>query len=62
MTKNIGPVEKIVRVIIAVVLFSLFFLLDGNNKYFALLGIVPLGTALLGYCPLYSLLGIKKKK
>jgi hypothetical protein len=51
-----------VRLIIAVALFSLFFLLDGNNKYFALLGIVPLVTALLNYCPLYSLLGIKKKK
>jgi hypothetical protein len=35
------------------------FVLDGGLRWLGLLGLVPLSTALLGYCPAYTLLGIR---
>lgn len=60
--KNIGKTDKIIRVILALILFSLFFVLQGNLKYIALIGFVPLITAIVGICPLYLLLGINTNK
>ena len=51
--KNVGKIDRIVRVVIALVLFSLFFVLEGNLKWLGLIGLVPLGTAVVGVCPLY---------
>ncbi len=39
------------------VVLSLFFLLQGDARWLGLVGVVPLATGLVGYCPLYSLLG-----
>lgn len=58
MTTNVGSIDKAVRVVIGLGLLSLFFLLEGAARWWGLVGIVPLGTALLGYCPLYGLLGL----
>lgn len=60
--KNVGTVDRVVRIILAIVLFSLFFLLPGNLKWFGLLGLIPLITALVGVCPLYSVLHISTNK
>lgn len=51
--KNVGKVDRIIRAVIALALFSLFFLLEGNLKWLGLIGLVPLGTAVIGFCPLY---------
>ncbi len=41
------------------VLLALFFLYpDASWRYFALIGIVPIVTGLVGWCPLYSMLGM----
>ncbi len=58
MKLNVGSADKVVRYILALVLFSLYFVLEGNMRYLALIGIVPLVTALMSWCPLYSLFGI----
>jgi hypothetical protein len=58
MKTNVGGIDKAVRLLLAVGLFSLFFLLEGNLRWLGLIGLVPLGTALMGSCPLYSMLGI----
>lgn len=60
--KNVGSIDKIIRVIIGLGLLSLFFILEGNMRYLGLIGLVPLITALIGYCPLYSVFGIKTCK
>lgn len=51
--KNVGSVDRVVRIIIALALFSLFFLLKGGYRWLGLVGLIPLGTALVGVCPLY---------
>ncbi|MEC1769636.1 YgaP family membrane protein [Schinkia azotoformans] len=62
MKINIGKSDRIIRIIFALVLFSLFFFLEGNLKYLALIGIIPLVTAFIKFCPLYTLFGISTCK
>jgi len=38
-------------------LLSLFMILEGNARWFGLIGVVMLLTGLVNFCPLYTLLG-----
>ncbi|RMF64246.1 MAG: DUF2892 domain-containing protein [Calditrichaeota bacterium] len=58
MQANVGSADRVIRIIIALVLFSLYFLLDGGLRYLSVIGFIPLITSLVSWCPLYSLLGI----
>lgn len=60
--KNIGNVDRIIRVIIGLGLLSLLLVLNGNVRFLGLLGLIPIITALIGFCPLYTLFGIKTSK
>lgn len=57
---NIGGLDRIVRVVIGVALLVWFFVDNGSGfwHYAKLIGIVPLLTAAMGSCPLYSVLGL----
>ena len=57
MKPNVGMVDKVARILVGLALLGLMFVLEGNFRWLGLIGIVPLATALIGYCPLYSLLG-----
>ena len=59
MTMNIGMIDRAVRVVIGVALlwYALFAAQSGFN-WIGWIGVVPLLTALAGYCPLYSLIGV----
>jgi hypothetical protein len=58
MTRNIGRLDRVIRFILGVGLLGLYGALQPPGRYLVLLGLIPLGTALTGNCPLYSLLGI----
>jgi hypothetical protein len=58
MSTNVGGVDRVLRVVIGLALLSLYFILEGNAKYWGLVGLVPLLTAAVGSCPLYNLLGV----
>lgn len=60
--KNIGNIDRVIRILIAVALFSLMIFLHGNLKWLGLLGLIPLFTAMVGVCPLYSILHISTKR
>ena len=62
MKKNVGSADKIVRIVLGLGLLSLLFLLEAPMKYLGLIGFVPLLTAMMGWCPLYTLLGIDSCK
>lgn len=62
MKFNEGSIDRIIRVIMGLIILSLWFVLQGNAKYFAVIGFVPLITALLGWCPLYSIFGLNTCK
>ena len=58
MKQNVGSVDKVLRIIVGLALLSMLVWVEGNAKYWGLIGIVPLATALLGICPAYSLIGV----
>ena len=56
MTCNIGSIERVVRAIVGLGIISLAFV--GPQTPWGWFGLVPLATAVLGWCPPYALLGI----
>ncbi|MGE0190390.1 MAG: DUF2892 domain-containing protein [Steroidobacteraceae bacterium] len=59
MEKNVGYADKVVRVIIGLALLSLLFLRQDSSRWFGLIGLIPLFTVAMSWCPLYTVLGIK---
>ncbi|MEO0028409.1 MULTISPECIES: YgaP family membrane protein [unclassified Limnohabitans] len=60
MTTNIGGMERILRIVIGLVLIGLAA--TGQVGVWGWIGLVPLATGLIGWCPPYSLLGINTCK
>ncbi|RDB35476.1 YgaP family membrane protein [Spirobacillus cienkowskii] len=60
MKVNIHPVERVIRVVVGLVVFSLAFW--GPASYWFLLGLIPVLTGLIGWCPPYQLFGISTCK
>ncbi|MGJ8682997.1 MAG: YgaP family membrane protein [Nonlabens sp.] len=61
MKKNIGTIDRIIRVLLAVVVSVLFFtnVISGTVGIVLLaVGGVLLATSFINFCPLYSILGI----
>ena len=56
LTRNIGKLERIVRVAVGLAVLPLAFV--GPQSSWAYLGLIPLLTGILGFCPPYALLGI----
>ncbi|MCK7492821.1 MAG: DUF2892 domain-containing protein [Comamonadaceae bacterium] len=42
MTANVGGIDRILRIVVGIAVLSLFFVLEGNARYWALIGLVPL--------------------
>ena len=57
MGKNVGVVDRILRVIVGAVLIALVFV--GPQTPWGWIGLIPIATALIDWCPAYSLLGIR---
>jgi hypothetical protein len=53
---NEGTVDRIARVVIGLALLSLTVV--GPRSMWGLVGIVLLATGLIGFCPLYRLVGV----
>lgn len=53
---NVGTADRIIRTVIGLGLLSLVFV--GPKTMWGLIGIVPLATAGISFCPLYKLLGV----
>ena len=56
MKTNEGAVDRVLRVIVGVGILSLAFV--GPQTPWAYLGAIPLLTGLVGFCPIYAVLGI----
>jgi hypothetical protein len=59
---NMGPIDRIIRLVVGAGLISLFFVLDNNWKYLGILGIILVLTAAVGVCPLYMPFKIDTRK
>ena len=60
MKRNVGNVERVIRIIVGLIVVSLVFV--GPQSAWGWLGLIPLATGLTGWCPPYSLLGINTCK
>lgn len=56
MTPNVGGIDRILRIVVGLGLISLVFV--GPQTPWGWLGVIPLATALIGWCPLYAPFGI----
>ena len=56
LTRNESSLDRAVRLVIGIALLALVFV--GPKTLWGLIGIVPLATALVGFCPLYRLVGL----
>lgn len=55
MKSNVGGIDRILRIVIGLALIALT--LTGSIGVWGWIGVVPLLTAALGFCPAYTLLG-----
>ena len=61
MKTNVGTLDRILRVVVglALIAFALGFIAPGAGyNWLGWIGVVPLLTAVVGSCPLYSVMGL----
>jgi hypothetical protein len=56
MKANVGGIDRALRIVLGLVLLSLVVV--GPKTLWGLVGLVPLATGLIRFCPVYPLLGI----
>ena len=57
MQCNVGGIDRVIRIIVGIVLIALA--VTGVFTPWGYIGIVPLVTAVIGWCPAYLPFGIK---
>ena len=60
MKANEGTLDRAVRIILGLALIAMAYL--GHIGAWGYIGVVPLATGLIGWCGLYSVLGINTCK
>ncbi|OHC73444.1 MAG: hypothetical protein A3G18_05000 [Rhodospirillales bacterium RIFCSPLOWO2_12_FULL_58_28] len=56
MKKNVGNADKALRIIVGLGLVSIVFV--GPQTPFGWVGLIPLLTAFIGFCPAYTIFGL----
>jgi hypothetical protein len=54
MKKNVGKIDMIIRIIIGIIIASIGIV---YKSWWGLVAIIPILTALVNFCPLYTLFG-----
>jgi hypothetical protein len=55
MSKNVGGIDRILRIVVGLGLIAYALI---ANVMWGWIGVIPLGTALIGFCPAYRLIGV----
>lgn len=56
MKTNVGGIDRILRIVLGLVLIGLA--LTGTIGVWGWIGVVPLATGFMSFCPLYTLIGM----
>ena len=59
MAANVGTFDRVVRIVVGAMFISLVFLFKDNARWLGLVGVIPLLTGLVRWCPLYSVFGVR---
>jgi hypothetical protein len=62
MNANVGGIDRVVRIIAGLAILSLYFVLEGPARWWALAGLVVLATGVIRWCPAYLPFGISSSK
>ncbi len=54
-----GKRDPLVRIVLALTIFALGLV---YHSWWGLLGLIPFLTGIVGYCPIYAILGIRTNK
>lgn len=59
MTQNMGSTDRTIRIVagLAIIAWGIY-----AQSWLGVIGVIPLGTALLGWCPAYLPFAIRTKK
>ncbi len=57
MTANVGAIDRILRIVVGLILIAMVFV--GPQTSWGWIGVIPLLTALIGFCPAYRLIGFE---
>ncbi|AGW91028.1 DUF2892 domain-containing protein [Cupriavidus sp. DF5525] len=58
--KNVGVADRVIRIVVGAALIALVFVRPGT--LWGWIGLVPLLTGVMGYCPVYRLYGKGRKQ
>jgi hypothetical protein len=64
MKTNVGLTDKIIRVLVAVLIASLYFMgkIDGTLSIILLIiATIFIATSFISFCPIYSIFGLSSK-
>lgn len=59
MQANVGRIDRTLRIVVGLAILAMWFVVEGPTRWWTLVGLVPLVTGLVGWCPAYQLLGMK---
>ena len=59
MKANVGGIDRILRILVGVALVGWGIY---ARNWWGAIGLIPLFTALVGWCPLYTLIGVSTRK
>lgn len=59
MKKNVGGIDRILRLLVGIVILVLGIV---NQSWWGVIGLVPIFTAAINWCPLYMPLGLSTCK
>jgi Protein of unknown function (DUF2892) len=60
MDNNVGNFDRIIRIFAGIALMAMpIYMPEARFSYLGWLGVIPIITAIVGYCPLYSILGVR---
>ena len=58
----VGTVDRVIRIVLGLILLGLIFILQGNARWWGLVGLLPMATGLIGWCALYVPFGIDTRR
>jgi hypothetical protein len=58
MKANVGGIDRALRIVVGIGLLALVFVLEGDARWWGLVGILPLATGLFRFCPAYAIFGL----
>jgi hypothetical protein len=58
MQSNVGGFDRVLRIVAGLILLTFAAVYPGEERWFGLIGVVPLLTGLFRFCPAYRLFGV----